>query len=110
MSDHSESPARPVSLFTIVFLFALFAAFYGIVKYTYAPVTVSPQNDAAEKLPKDLEWRSTAKARRAALSEMRDQQGKQASSYGWVDQKNGVVRLPIDRAIQLTAEQYRARK
>lgn len=110
MSERTESPARPVSLFTVAFLFALFAAFYGVVKYSYAPVTVSPQNDAAEKLPKDLEWRSTAKARRAALTEMRDQQGKQASSYGWVDQKAGIVRLPLDRAVQLTAEQYSARK
>ncbi len=27
------------------------------------------------------------------------------SSYGWVDKDAGIVRIPIDRAIELTAEQ-----
>ena len=27
------------------------------------------------------------------------------NSYGWVDQKSGVVRIPIDRAMQLIAQQ-----
>jgi len=26
------------------------------------------------------------------------------SSYGWVDRQNGIVRLPLDRAMALTAE------
>lgn len=30
---------------------------------------------------------------------------KRLSSYGWVDQSRGVVRIPIDRAMQLVAKE-----
>jgi hypothetical protein len=28
------------------------------------------------------------------------------SSYGWIDQENGVVRIPLDRAIESVVEEY----
>lgn len=101
----TERP-RPVSLFTTVFLLALFAVFFFVVRYFYTPADVAPQNGAAENLPKELAWRATSESRRATLNELRQEQAKQASSYGWVDQKAGVVRLPIERAMQLTIEQH----
>ena len=106
MSKTSENPARPVSLFAIVFLFVLFAAFLLFVRTFYRPTDTLPQNAAAEKLPKDLEWRATSAARRTTLRTTNDEQARQLSSYGWVDQKSGVVRLPIERAMELTAQQY----
>jgi hypothetical protein len=30
-----------------------------------------------------------------------DQQSKKLNSYGWIDRSNGIVRIPIDRAIDL---------
>ena len=30
------------------------------------------------------------------------------SSYGWVDAENGIVRMPIDQAMQTIAEEYSA--
>lgn len=111
MSDHSESPARPVSLFTIAFLFVLFAAFLFFVRKAYTPAATLPQNAVAENASKDNAWRATSTARQATLTELREQQAKQASSYGWVgDQKSGVVRLPIDRAMDLTVQHYSAKK
>ena len=47
----------------------------------------------------------TAAQREKNLAELRKKQAEQATTYGWVDQKAGVVRLPIDRAIELTAQQ-----
>ena len=41
---------------------------------------------------------------------LRNQQAQQATSYGWVDQKAGVVRLPVQRAMELTAERYSTKK
>ncbi|HEV2617420.1 MAG TPA: hypothetical protein VGU63_12515 [Candidatus Acidoferrales bacterium] len=34
-----------------------------------------------------------------------DQQKHELSTYGWVDRENGVVRIPIDRAMQLLLKQ-----
>ncbi|MDO8543483.1 MAG: hypothetical protein Q7S40_23840 [Opitutaceae bacterium] len=101
---------RPVSLFTIVAVLVLFAAFFFVVCYLYSPVETAPQNAAAENMGKELEWRSTSVSRRATLAEVRQANARQATSYGWVDQKAGVVRLPIERAMELTVEQYRGKK
>jgi hypothetical protein len=110
MSDTSATPARPVSLFTIVLLLVVFAAFFFAVRFFYHPAVTAPQNAAAENLSKDLEWRATTESRRAALKELREKQAKQATSYAWVDQKAGVVQLPIERAMELTAQKYGAKK
>jgi hypothetical protein len=110
MSDSSAHPARPVSLFTIVFLLVLFAAFLLVVRYFYEPSQTSPQNLAAENMPKELEWRATPESRRKALADQREAEAKQTSTYGWTDQAAGKVQLPIDRAMELTAKQHGARK
>jgi hypothetical protein len=34
-----------------------------------------------------------------------EQQDKLLNSYGWVDEHNGVVRIPVDRAMELTLQQ-----
>jgi hypothetical protein len=74
------------------------------------PTTSTPQNQAAENLPKDLAWKSTPATRKQALAELREKQAKQAATYAWVDKKAGVVQLPIERAMELTAQQYGAKK
>lgn len=110
MSEISAPPARPVSLFTVVFLLAVFAAFLLVIRYFYQPATVSTANAAPENLSKDLAWRATAADRRKVLTEVRQNEAKQLTSYAWVDQKAGVVQLPVDRAIELTAQKYSAKK
>jgi hypothetical protein len=35
------------------------------------------------------------------LEQVLDQQNRMLSTYGWVDEKNGVVQVPIDRAMEL---------
>jgi hypothetical protein len=42
------------------------------------------------------EWRE--------INEFREQEEQTLNSYGWVDQQAGVVRIPIDRAMQLMAQ------
>lgn len=39
-----------------------------------------------------------------ALRRLRAREEEILDSYGWVDRKEGIVRIPIERAIQLTAE------
>lgn len=110
MSDTLRTPARPVSLFTIVFLFVLFALGLIVAHHYYSPAAVAPYNATAENLSKDLAWRATAKSRRDTLAQVKAEQTEKQNSYGWVDQKNGVVRLPIERAMELTAARYGAQK
>jgi hypothetical protein len=38
------------------------------------------------------------------LQQIRDAEQKALDSYGWVDRKNGVVRIPVSRAIDLLAQ------
>ena len=110
MSDIPATPARPVSLFTIVFLFAVFAAFLLVIRYFYHPTTTSAFNATPDNVSKDLEWKSNAATRREALKELHDKEAKQTAKYGWVDQKAGVVQLPIERAMELTARDLAAKQ
>jgi hypothetical protein len=102
-SNGSATSARPVSLFTIVFLFALFAAFLLVIRYFYQPASTAAFNASAENTSKDFEWRGNSEARRKALLEQHEKDAKRSSSYDWVDKNAGVVQLPIERAMELTA-------
>ena len=110
MSDSSVNPARPVSLFTLVLLLGVFSAFLLVVRYYYQPAPLAAYNAAPENLPKELEWRATSEARRKTLAEMRAQEAQRSAAYAWVDQKAGVVQLPVERAMELTVKHYSARK
>jgi hypothetical protein len=41
---------------------------------------------------------------RREINGFREQEEQTLNTYGWVDQKGGVVRIPIERAMQLTAQ------
>jgi hypothetical protein len=41
---------------------------------------------------------------RADMRSYADSQEKLLNTYGWIDRQNGIVRLPIDRAIELLLE------
>jgi len=41
------------------------------------------------------------------LAELREAESAAANSYGWMDPAKGVVRLPLDRAVELTAAAWR---
>ncbi len=110
MSDPTVPSPRPVSLVTTLFVLALFAVFGLVVSRYYTPTAIAPQNQLAENLPKDLAWKATPASRKEALVALREKQAQQAGSYAWVDQKAGVVQLPIERAMELTAERYGAKK
>jgi hypothetical protein len=106
----TEEPAplpRPVSLLAIGAVFVLLSVYWVIADRAYVPHRApAPQNEAPEHLPKDLAWKATPATRRASLDELREKQAMQAESYGWVDRKAGVVRLPLARAMELVVQEY----
>jgi hypothetical protein len=109
-----EDPAplpRPVSLLAVAAIFVLLSLFWLLAVGVYVPHRpAAPQNEAPENLPKDLAWRATPATRRAHLADLREKEANQVASYGWVDRKAGVVRLPIERAMELVVLEYGGRK
>src|SRR3984893_8442698 len=72
----------------VVLLFALF----GVI--VLAVVGPAPRGDNYEQM--------RAEARAKKLKDARDEETKALTSYAWVDKNKGTVRLPIDRAMELT--------
>jgi hypothetical protein len=102
MSDYSaNSSPRPVSLFTVAVIFAGFALFFAVVYYVYLRKQTTA--DARDGI-------RTVQQRKEMLAELRKKEAELTTKYGWVDQKAGVVRLPIERAMDLTVQQYGAKK
>lgn len=108
MKTDSSAPAtpRPVSLMAIVAVFVLLSAFGLLAERVYFPViSPAPQNETPDNLSKDMAWKATPETRRQYLADLRKKQAEQAASYGWVDQKKGIVQLPIDRAMELIVQE-----
>jgi hypothetical protein len=110
MSEPISNPGRPVPLITTLFVLVLFALFFLVARYFYKPATTPAYVDAPENISKDLEWRATREARQKTLQETRLTEAQRAGSYGWADQKAGVVQLPIDRAMELTVQELAAKQ
>jgi hypothetical protein len=97
----SEPSPKSASLPTVLAVLACFALFFLVVYYVYVPrQTGAFVGDGIR----------TAEQRKANLAELHAKEVKQATSYGWVDQKAGTVHLPIDRAMELTVQHYAAKK
>jgi hypothetical protein len=100
-NSSNEVPAsRPVSIIVVLAIFATFAAFLGFVYYAYL------RNPNEVPGPFNGDGIHTVEQREKNLHDLREKQNAQAAKYAWVDQKAGIVQLPIDRAIELTAQQY----
>src|SRR2546421_7791723 len=83
-----QSPAPFSTWVGVVLLFALFGAI------TVAIIGPAPRGDSYEKM--------RAEARAKKLKDARDEDAKALTTYSWVDKNKGTVRLPIERAMQLT--------
>ncbi|MFM9953088.1 MAG: hypothetical protein ACKVVO_03450 [Opitutaceae bacterium] len=99
-----------MALITTLFVFAVVAIGWVVVSRLYEPTSTSPQNAVAENLPKELAWKATPATRKQALGELREKHAQQSTSYAWIDKNAGVVQLPIERAMQLTAAHYGSKK
>ncbi len=84
-------------VFTTVLVLVLFALFGWLARKVYAP--------SAHVVDK-VEGVRTPAERKTLLTEHQAKDQVAATTYGWVDQKAGIVRLPLDRAIELTARDH----
>jgi hypothetical protein len=111
MSDSNVSAPRPVSLVTVLAILACFGLFLLVAYYGYAQKTVPAAYAVApEKLPEDIAWKANHASKAAVLAELRANEQQRAGAYAWVDQKAGVVQLPLSRAMELVVQEHGARK
>jgi len=92
----SDAAAPSKSGLTLTFAAAIggFAIFVIILLVAYLPQRPAPLVPGTSA--------KTPAERKDALAELRAHEATVAGGYAWVDQSKGVVRLPIDRAIELT--------
>ena len=83
-----QSPAPLSAWIGVVLLFVLFGAI------AVAVIGPSPRSNSYEKM--------RAETRAKKLKDARDEESKALSGYAWIDKNKGTVRLPIDRAMELT--------
>jgi len=102
MSDSTHTPSSSGSWVTIAAAIGGFAIFALIVLIAYLPKQPDP-------IPAGDGVRTPAQ-RKAALAEMHAKEKAAATTYSWVDQPTGVVRIPIDEAVKLTIKELNARK
>src|SRR5438477_5266682 len=87
-TEQIQSPAPFSTWVGVVLLFALFGAI------AVAVIGPSPRGDTYEKM--------RAETRVKKLKDARDEEAKALTGYTWADKNKGTVRLPIDRAMELT--------
>jgi hypothetical protein len=84
-----------ITLLSLVLLFGLMKYFQGReaqeVAQTVNPESVFPEPRLLRNEPLDL-------------AKVRENEDKVLHSYAWVDQPKGVVRIPIDRAIDVLTQ------
>jgi hypothetical protein len=107
MSDHTDMPVRPVSIFVVAFVVALLASFLDLGEAV--PTSRWPyRRRTLRRRSCRRNWSGgrTAVARRAALKGLREDEAAKRDQLWLGGRKAGVVRLPVDRAVQLTAAQF----
>ena len=106
MSDSMPSAAFPqrTPVFTAVVVIAAAFAFACVVHRYYHPApAVEPRGNAnPADFAEDIRWKMTPEGRAQRLADLRAREQIESTTYGWVDQQAGVVRIPLDRAVELT--------
>lgn len=91
-------------------IFGCFALFLFIIYLAHLPQReMAAQADLAQ-VPADEKWQYSPEGRADHLAVLRAHEKTEQTTYGWIDQKAGVVRLPIDRAMELTVRDLQAKK
>jgi hypothetical protein len=91
-----RSPAPFSTWFGIVLLMLLFGAI------SVAIIGPAPRGDTYEQ--------QRAQNRDKKLKDLRDEDAKALTSYSWIDKNKGSVRIPIERAMELTIAELAKKK
>jgi hypothetical protein len=105
MSDVTQKPGTGAFWITFLAVIGCFLIFLLVLYVAYLPSRPQEVGPAAnltdaERLERNL---LTPGERKARLDELRAREQAAARGYAWIDQEKGIVRLPIERAVELTA-------
>jgi len=98
MSDAQSSPGLFSFTSAMLAVIGGFAIFLLILLVAYLPKKPAPLADGVR----------TPEERKAALAELRAKEQNATTTFGWVDQAKGQVRLPISAAVELTIKELNA--
>ncbi len=108
-SGHEERDAniRGVVWFAIALIAAVVAVLF-LMRWTFNALP-APQAELAAPLSKEAATELPPEPRLQVnapedLRQLRLKEESVLNSYGWVDKQNRIVRIPIDRAIELLAQ------
>ncbi len=93
-----------LSLLLIATVFVLWGLFNFFKAQLQAELPAQPESRTAVvqgKLPPEPRLQQTP---RIDLQAIRSREEKLLHQYGWIDRQKGVVRIPVDRAMDLLAE------
>ena len=108
--EHGDADVFTVSKYTIALVFGILiasAAMYGLFNFfndeASKEETALPKviQDQRPKHPPEPTLQATPKQ---YIKDLRAAEETQMKTYGWVDQKNGIVRIPILDAIDAVAK------
>lgn len=104
--DFGARPIVVVAIVGTIVTVAIFVALYAFTAAldTYVQRTAPPPNPLAAVAPKEPPAPRLQPAPIEDLLELRAWEDSQLHHYAWVDKANGVVRIPIERAMALLAE------
>lgn len=97
MSDTTPSTSNFVA--TVLAAMGGLAIFLLILLVAYLPQKPEPLGDGV----------LTPEERKAALAELQAKHRQATTTYDWVDQTAGVVRIPVDTAMEITLQELRQR-
>ncbi len=109
VNQHPSSRSFWLSVIGVIGCFLVFAVVLyvsgipGQVVDTTKPAAMTDE----ERLEKGL---LTPEERKHRLTELRAKEDYTLISHQWIDKDKGIVRLPIDRAIELTVRDAQAKK
>ena len=100
MSNHSESNEPSKKSYAVSV-----ATFCGVLLLFLLIITVAYLPNMPQSVNEDI-----IKERKAKLAEVNAKQRELVTSYEWVDKAENVVRIPVERAMQLTVKDLQDKK
>jgi len=110
MSLPPDANSKSVSWVSVAAVFGCFALFFFIIYLAYLRQREKTAEADLSQVSPDDRWQYSPEGRASRLADLHAHEQTELTTYGWIDQKAGVIRLPIDRSMELTVQALQAKK